>query len=88
MCRKEGGRSTQTGANCVQKAHGLPEDGQRAGQGAGTACVLKQGAQVPPCPALVTLGPAGGLMYPQVFVRSSGASEQTVGSALWMDGKG
>lgn len=31
----------------------------------GWTCVLRQGTQVPPCPALVTPGPAQGLMYPR-----------------------
>lgn len=78
MHRKEGGRSTQTAANCVQKEHGLPEDGQRAGQGAGTACVLRQGAQ---CHHVLSWSPWE-LMYPQVSVRGSAAPEQTVAVLL------
>lgn len=71
----------------VRKAHGLPGDGQRAGQGAGTACVLGRGHR---CHHILVSSPGAspGADVPQGCVRGSGATEQAAGSALWVDGKG
>lgn len=68
MHRKQAGRwmgsATQARANSLRKAHGLPGDGQRAGQGAGTACVLGHGTgATTSCPRHPRA--TQGLMYPQ-----------------------
>lgn len=90
MHRQEGGRrmgsATQTRTTCP-KGTWTPGDGQRAGQGAGTACVLGQGHR---CHHILVSSPGAspGADVPQGCVRGSGATEQAAGSALWVDGKG
>lgn len=89
MCRQGGGggqaQPCRQGQAAAERQAG---DGQGAGQGASTACVLRHEAWVPPCPAPHPPGPAWGLMYLQDSVHSFGAIEKMGGSALQADGMG
>lgn len=92
MCWRWMGSATRTAANRAQKAQGLPGDGQGGESAlpmcrhclcAGTACVLAQGAQVPPRPALITPGPAQGLMYPQGLCEGLCSHRADSGQGPW-----